>query len=285
MRPLRSTVDRDSDTYRANYTWMTESVTRLRSELRRSTEGGGEKYVRRHIERGRLLPRERVEMLLDEGSHLLEIAPLAGIGMENESAGAGVIGGIGLVSGRECLIVANEAILKGGATSEAGLWKNARLAGIALENRLTTILLVESAGADPIAEALRQGAGIVITGRCADAALSLGPAIHEFGWRTEEWDKLAAGIVAGHVIECGAQCTGGNCQVDWETIPDNANIGYPIIEAEPDGSFTITKHEGTGGRVTVAGVTEQLMYEIGDPRCYITPDCVADFTSIRLEQQ
>jgi acetyl-CoA carboxylase carboxyltransferase component len=148
MRPLRSTVDRDSDTYRANYTWMMEAVGRLRSELWRSTEGGGEKYVRRHIERGRLLPRERVEMLLDEGSYFLEIAPLAGIGMENESAGAGVIGGIGLVSGRECLIIANEATLKGGATSEAGLWKNARLADIALENRLTTILLVESAGAD-----------------------------------------------------------------------------------------------------------------------------------------
>jgi hypothetical protein len=140
-------------------------------------------------------------------------------------------------------------------------------------------------GAFPIAEALRQGAGIVITGRCADAALSLGPSIHEFGWCPEEWDKLAAGVVAGHAIECGAQSTGGNCQVDWEAIPDYAGIGYPIVEAEADGSFAITKHEGTGGRVSVASVTEQLLYEIGDPRCYITPDCVADFTSIRIEQQ
>ncbi len=140
-------------------------------------------------------------------------------------------------------------------------------------------------GAFPIADALRQGAQIVITGRCADAALSLGPTIHEFGWRNDDWDKLASGILAGHAIECGAQCTGGNCQVDWETMPDYAAIGYPIIEAEPDGTFTVTKHEGTGGRVTVAGVTEQLLYEIGDPRCYITPDCIADFTTVRLEQQ
>src|SRR3974377_525970 len=148
MRPLRSTVDLDSETYQSNYTWMTNAVDRLRAELHRSTEGGGDKYVRRHIERGRRLPRGRVEMLLHEGSYFLEIAPLAGIGMDNESAGAGVIGGIGLVSGRQCLIIANEATLKGGAISAAGLWKNTRLAEIALENRLPTILLVESAGAD-----------------------------------------------------------------------------------------------------------------------------------------
>lgn len=140
-------------------------------------------------------------------------------------------------------------------------------------------------GAFPIAEALRQGAQVVITGRCADAALSLGPTVFEFGWRPEEWDKLAAGIVAGHAIECGAQCTGGNCQVDWESIPKYDDIGYPIVEAEADGGFTITKHEGTGGRVTVAGVTEQLLYEIRDPRRYITPDCIADFTTLRLEQE
>ena len=140
-------------------------------------------------------------------------------------------------------------------------------------------------GAYPIADALGRGAQIVITGRCADAALSLGPTIHEFGWNSGDWDKLAAGIVAGHVIECGAQSTGGNCQVDWETMPDYAGIGYPIVEAEPDGTFVITKHAGTGGRVTVPGVTEQLVYEIGDPQCYITPDVVVDFTSVRLEQQ
>ncbi|HVW08468.1 MAG TPA: acyclic terpene utilization AtuA family protein [Bryobacteraceae bacterium] len=139
-------------------------------------------------------------------------------------------------------------------------------------------------GAFPIAEALGGGAQIVITGRCADAALVLGPMIHEFGWKADEWNKLAAGIVAGHAIECGAQGSGGNCQDDWATVPDLADIGYPIVEANPDGTFAVTKHKGTGGRVTVASVTEQLVYEIGDPRAYLTPDCGADFTSFHLAQ-
>ena len=148
LEPLRSAIDSQSDSYRANYDAMSALVDRLRTELKRSTLGGGEKYVQRHIERGKLLPRERVEMLLDEGSYFLEIAPLAGIGMDDEIPGARVIGGIGLVSGRECLIIANEATAKGGSTGEAGLWKNARLADIARENCLTSIMLVESAGAD-----------------------------------------------------------------------------------------------------------------------------------------
>ena len=96
--------------------------------------------------------------------------------------------------------------------------------------------------------------------------------------------QKAAGVIAGHAIECGAQVTGGNCQVDWETIPDLADIGYPIVEAEPDGTFCVTKHAGTGGRVTVASVKEQLLYEIGDPAQYITPVCVADFTTVHLDQ-
>ena len=148
--------------------------------------------------------------------------------------------------------------------------------------------LVQSAnvylGAWPIAEALAQGADIVICGRVTDTGLALAPMIHEFKWGKEDWDKLSAGTIAGHSIECGAQSTGGNCQVDWQTMPDYADIGYPIIEAEPDGTFVITKHAGTGGRVTVAGVKEQLLYEMGDPKEYITPDCVADFTTIKLEQ-
>jgi len=139
-------------------------------------------------------------------------------------------------------------------------------------------------GAYPIAEVLDRGARIVVTGGCADAALALGAAIHEFGWRAGDWNRLAAGIVGGHAIECGAQGTGGNTQFAWESTPDYANIGYPILEAEADGGMVITKHADTGGRVSVPGVTEQLVYEIGDPRSYITPDVVADFTSIRLEQ-
>jgi acyclic terpene utilization AtuA family protein len=137
-------------------------------------------------------------------------------------------------------------------------------------------------GAAPIVEALNQKANVVITGRATDTGLTLGPMIHEFGWAADDWDKLAAGTIAGHIIECGAQCSGGNCQYDWQTIPDMANIGFPIAEAAPDGTFVITKHEGTGGRVNIPSIKEQLLYEMGDPHEYITPDCVADFTTIQL---
>jgi hypothetical protein len=137
-------------------------------------------------------------------------------------------------------------------------------------------------GAFPLAEALGTGADVVITGRCADAALALAPMIHTYGWQPGDHDLLAAGTVAGHIVECGAQCTGGNCQADWQSIPGLADIGYPIVDMEPDGSFWITKHKGTGGRINSDVVKEQLVYEIGDPRCYIVPDCVADFTSIRV---
>ncbi|HEY0169646.1 MAG TPA: acyclic terpene utilization AtuA family protein [Pyrinomonadaceae bacterium] len=138
-------------------------------------------------------------------------------------------------------------------------------------------------GAWPLVEALSRGARVVITGRSTDTGLTLAPLIHEFGWGETDWDRLSAGTVAGHIIECGAQCSGGNCQHDWQTIPDLANVGFPIVEAGPEGSFVVTKHEGSGGRVSVPSVKEQLVYEMGDPHAYITPDCVADFTSIRLE--
>ena len=139
-------------------------------------------------------------------------------------------------------------------------------------------------GSTPIVEALGGGANIVITGRSTDTALTMAPLRHEFGWRPTDWNRIAAGIVAGHIIECGAQCSGGNCLHEWQAIPDLANVGYPIVDARPDGTFEISKHPGTGGRITVPSVTEQLVYEMGDPRAYITPDVIADFTTIRLEQ-
>lgn len=139
-------------------------------------------------------------------------------------------------------------------------------------------------GAGPIVQALAQGAQVVITGRSTDTALTMAPMMHEFAWRADDWNRLAAGIVAGHIIECGAQSSGGNCLIDWRTVPDLANVGYPIVEAHEDGTFVITKHPGTGGRVDVPGVTEQLVYEMGNPREYITPDVIADFTTIRLGQ-
>src|SRR5438045_3521345 len=139
-------------------------------------------------------------------------------------------------------------------------------------------------GAWPVVDALRRGADVVITGRVTDTGLTLAPLIHAFGWNADDWDRLAAGTVAGHTIECGGTWSGGKCLVDWKRSPDLANVGYPIVEARPDGGFDITKHDGTGGRITVAGVTEQLVYEMGDPAEYITPDCIADFTTIRLAQ-
>jgi Acyclic terpene utilisation family protein AtuA len=167
--------------------------------------------------------------------------------------------------------------------------------GVELKNMetgepLSTVLdRVQSAnayiGARPIVEALRQDAHVVITGRSTDTALTYGPMIHEFGWSLDDHDRIAAGVIAGHINECGAQASGGNHLVDWRTVPDLANIGYPIIEAYPDGSFVVTKHDGTGGRVTLATVKEQLLYEMGDPRGYITPDVVADFTTIQLRQE
>ena len=138
-------------------------------------------------------------------------------------------------------------------------------------------------GARPVVEALRQGAHIVLCGRITDTALALAPMVHELGWAEDDWDRLAAGTIAGHIIECGAQCTGGNFSRWWE-VPDLWNAGYPIIEARADGTFTVTKHEGTGGMVTVDTVSEQLLYEMGDPAGYLTPDVTADFTSINLRQ-
>jgi hypothetical protein len=137
-------------------------------------------------------------------------------------------------------------------------------------------------GAIGLVEALSKGAQIIVGGRLTDTGLTLAPLMHEFGWTFDDWNRLSAGTIAGHIIECGAQSSGGNCQYEWDKIPDMANVGFPIVEASPDGEFVITKHDGTGGRVNVQSVKEQLLYEMGDPKTYITPDVVADFSSIHL---
>lgn len=139
-------------------------------------------------------------------------------------------------------------------------------------------------GAAPIVKALGMGADVIVTGRSTDTALTYGPLMHEFGWAPDDWDRIAAGVIAGHINECGAQCTGGNCMVDWWKIPHMAELGFPIVEVSPDGSFVVTKHDGTGGRVTRASVSEQILYEMGDPTEYITPDVIADFTTIQLDE-
>ena len=137
-------------------------------------------------------------------------------------------------------------------------------------------------GASGLVEALGKGAQIVVGGRLTDTGLTLAPLMHEFGWKFDQWDLISAGTIAGHIIECGAQASGGNCQYDWQNIPDLANVGFPIVEGSPNGEFIVTKHDATGGRVNVQSVTEQLLYEMGDPKSYITPDVVADFSSILL---
>ncbi len=140
-------------------------------------------------------------------------------------------------------------------------------------------------GAQPVVETLRQGAQIIITGRVTDTGLTLAPMIYEFGWEETDYHKLAAGIIAGHIIECGAQVSGGNFLAGWKEVPDMAHIGFPIIEAYHNAEFVVTKHKNTGGLIDLRTVKEQIVYELGDPTTYITPDVIADFTTIQLEQE
>ena len=137
-------------------------------------------------------------------------------------------------------------------------------------------------GATAVRDCLAAGADIVIGGRITDPALVAGPLMHEFGWGEDAYDQLAAATIAGHIVECGAQCTGGN-YTHWRDVEDYVHIGYPVIEAQKDGTFWITKHEGTGGLLNKNTVVSQLLYEMGDPNRYLTPDCTADFTSAIVE--
>jgi hypothetical protein len=183
---------------------------------------------------------------------------------------------VGLVSGDDILDRLDELLARGHSLNDMET-------GRPLSQVRDKVLSANAyLGMAPIVEALRRGADIVVTGRVTDTGLTLGPIFHEFGWSPDDWDKVAAGTVAGHIIECGAQASGGNLLKNWRAVKGLADPGFPIAEASPDGTFVITKHPGTGGVVSVASITEQLVYEMGDPRSYITPDGVADFTTIGL---
>ena len=142
-------------------------------------------------------------------------------------------------------------------------------------------------GAQPIAEALARGADIVLTGRVADAALTLGPLAHEFGWRWDDWDRIAAGLTLGHLLECSGQGSGGNfgSAGEWARIPDYAHLGYPIAEVSGDGSALFTKPPGTGGRVSFDTIRQQLLYEVHDPHAYYSPDVVLDMGTLRFDDE
>lgn len=167
-------------------------------------------------------------------------------------------------------------------------------AGVALRNMDTgadiaairdrIVFAVAYLGARPIAEALGRGADVVVTGRVADASLFVAPMVHHLGWGWDDWDKLATGVVLGHLMECSGQATGGNFSGDWWNIHDLDQIGYPVCEVSEDGSALLTKPAQTGGRVSVDTVSEQLLYEVLDPRSYLNPDVVADFTTVQLRQ-
>jgi len=182
---------------------------------------------------------------------------------------------VGLVSGDDILARLDELIAKGHALTDMDT-------GRPLSDVRDRVLSANAyLGMSPVVEALDRGANVVVTGRVTDTGLTLGPLVHEFGWPREDWDLIAAGTIAGHIIECGAQSSGGNLLRDWRKVKLE-NPGFPIAEAQADGTFVITKHPGTDGVVNVPSVTEQLVYEMGDPHNYITPDGIADFTTIQL---
>ena len=194
-------------------------------------------------------------------------------------------GGINPVAAGRAVVAALKAAGAGGVKVATVVGDDVR--GRAAELGLPDDALFANAylGARPIVDALAAGASIVVTGRVADASLFAAPLVHEFGWSWDDWDRLAAGVTIGHLLECSGQVTGGNYSGPWWENPDPLRIAFPIAEVEPDGSAVITKPAATGGMVTFDTVREQLLYEVHDPSRYLNPDVTADFTSLRVDDQ
>ncbi|BCH23836.1 acyclic terpene utilization AtuA family protein [Mesorhizobium sp. L-8-3] len=213
------------------------------------------------------------------------------------SRGVRIVANAGGVNPRACAAALHEIAVAAGSKLEIAIVEGDDVSGLAdtLRSEGMTEMFSGAAfperilsanaylGATPIAAALGRGADIVVTGRVADSALALGMLMHEFGWRADDWDRLASGSLVGHILECGAQATGG-LHTDWEAVPDWANIGYPIAECAVDGSFVIAKPDGTGGLITPGVIAEQMLYEVGDPTRYVLPDVTADFSEVRIEE-
>ncbi|MEM7508671.1 MAG: acyclic terpene utilization AtuA family protein [Pseudomonadota bacterium] len=188
---------------------------------------------------------------------------------------------LGLAPPRVAVVLGDDLLQE---MTEAEIRAASTMEGIALGPR-PLVAANAYLGARPIAEALATGADIVLVGRSTDSALALGPLVHEFGWGEQDWDRLAAGTIAGHLLECGAQVTGAYfADPGFKDVPDLARVGFPIAEVAADGTMVITKPRGTGGCVTRATVTEQLLYEMHDPAAYLTADCTADITALHLAE-
>ncbi|HZU66268.1 MAG TPA: acyclic terpene utilization AtuA family protein [Ktedonobacteraceae bacterium] len=275
-RPIRASIERGNVRYVASDHLAELTLAILQKDRQRDPSLG---YTR-----------DLVPMLLD----LLPIAIPRGIKFILNAGGlnppgargvllnalkkAGLKLKVGVVLGDSVLERLDE--LQGAGVSLAHMDTGEDIAGV----RERLLFASAYLGARPIVDALKAGADIVLTGRIADAALFLAPMVHELGWRWDDWDKLAQGIVVGHLLECSGQATGGNFGGDWRSIPDLAHIGYPIAEVWENGDAVISKAPGTGGRVNFDTLREQLLYEVHDPRHYLTPDVDVDMTTLRLQE-
>lgn len=243
----------------------------------REPEGGYATDFPRFLERAAgLLAQRGVRVITNAGG--LNPRACRAAAVEAVIRGGGRAPVVGIVEGDDLMPVLDDLLAAGHRLSHMDT-------GMPLRDIRPRVLSANAyLGARPVVEALAGGAEMVVAGRITDTALALAPLVHEFGWAWDDWDRLAAGTIAGHILECGAQCTGGNFTRWWE-VPELWDVGYPVVECRDGGSFVVTKQPGTGGLVSTATVAEQLVYEMGEPTRYLTPDCTADFTSPRLEQQ